>query len=196
MASSWSRLSVSASRLREPSGSLRKISSRHSFSGKRGSNCSCCTCMSICTSVCTTSGGVALRRSSSSSKLATEASGEGLRKSGQCLSRHIAASRGERSVPGRTRRVRVDQGACTVSHPWWSSTPKLVTVSQRALGARRTLVRSSVQRGIVIMVEQPSSNNTHNSLLHYPRALPAFQYLSQKPESIPFRGSHFYVVGS
>jgi hypothetical protein len=40
------------------------------------------------------------------------------------------------------------------------------------------------------------SNNTYNSLLHYPRALPAFQYLSQKPESIPFRGSHFYVVGS
>ena len=40
------------------------------------------------------------------------------------------------------------------------------------------------------------SNNTYNSLLHYPRALPAFQYLSQKPESIPFGGSHFYVVGS
>src|SRR5215204_5802527 len=66
----------------------------------------CCTCMSICTSLCTTSVGVALTRSSSSSKLATEASGGGLRKSGQCFSRHIAASRGERSVPGRTRRAR------------------------------------------------------------------------------------------
>jgi hypothetical protein len=37
--------------------------------------------------------------------------GGGLRKSGQCFSRHIAARRGERSVPGRTRRVRVAQGA-------------------------------------------------------------------------------------
>jgi hypothetical protein len=60
--------------------------------------------------------------------------------------------RSERSVPGRTHLVRVTQGACTVWRPWCSSTPKLVTVSQSGLGARRTMVRSSVERGMVIMV--------------------------------------------
>src|SRR5215208_4784268 len=107
--------------------------------------------MSIHTSLCTTSAGVALRRSSSSTKEATEVSGEGVRKSGQCFSRHIAASSAERSVPGRTRRARAAQGACTVSGPWWSSTAKLATVSHSGLGAMRTLVRSSVERGIVII---------------------------------------------
>src|SRR5215204_2795442 len=38
-----------------------------------------------------------------------------------------------------------------------------MTVSHSGLGARRTLVRSSVERGIVIMTVQPSSNSTHNS---------------------------------
>ena len=66
-------------------------------------------------------------------------------------------------MPGRTRSARFAQGVCTVSPPWWSSTPKLMTVSQRGLGARRTLVRSSVERGIVIMVVQPSSNRAHKS---------------------------------
>jgi hypothetical protein len=54
------------------------------------------------------------------------------------LRRYIAARRSERSVPGRTRRARLAQGACKVSRPWWSSTLKLATVSQRGLGARRT----------------------------------------------------------
>jgi hypothetical protein len=66
-------------------------------------------------------------------------------------------------VPGRTRRARLAQGACTVSRPWWRSTPKLVTVSHSGLGTRRTLVRSSVERGMVIMVVQPSSNSAHSS---------------------------------
>jgi hypothetical protein len=39
----------------------------------------------------------------------------------------------------------------------------LVTVSHSGLGARRTLIRSSVERGMVIMVVQPSSNSTHSS---------------------------------
>src|SRR5215212_4617942 len=107
--------------------------------------------MSIHTSLCTTSAGVALRRSSSSSKEAAEASGGGVRKSGQRPATHIAASSAERSVPGRTRRARAAQGACTVSGPWWSSTAKLATVSHNGLGAMRTLVRSSVERGIVII---------------------------------------------
>ena len=79
------------------------------------------------------------------------------------LRRYIEARRGERSVPGRTRRARLAQGACKVSRPWWSSTLRLATVSQRGLGARRTLVRSSVERGMVLMVVQPSSNSTHTS---------------------------------
>lgn len=54
------------------------------------------------------------------------------------LRRYIAARRSERSVPGRTHRARLAQGACKVSRPWWSSTLKLATVSQRGLGARRT----------------------------------------------------------
>ena len=41
---------------------------------------------------------------------------------------------------------------------WWSSTPKLVTVSHSGLGTRRTLVRSSVERWIVIMIVQSSCN--------------------------------------
>jgi hypothetical protein len=65
-------------------------------------------------------------------------------------------------VRAAARRARVAQGACTVSRPWWSKTPKPVTVSQRGLEARRTLVRSSVERGIVIMVVQPLSNCTHS----------------------------------
>ena len=40
---------------------------------------------------------------------------------------------------------------------------KLVTVSHSGLGARRTLVRSSVERGMVIMVVLPLSNSTHSS---------------------------------
>jgi hypothetical protein len=38
-------------------------------------------------------------------KLATEVSAGGLKKSGQALSTHIAASSAERSVPGKTRRA-------------------------------------------------------------------------------------------
>ena len=45
----------------------------------------------------------------------------------------------------------VAQGACIVSPLWWSSTAKLVTVSQSGLGARRSLVRTSVDRGMVII---------------------------------------------
>ena len=77
--------------------------------------------------------------------------------------RYIEARRGERSVPGRTRRAWVTQGACIVWRSRCSSTPKLVTVSHSGLGARRTLVRSSVERGMVLMVVQPSSNSTHTS---------------------------------
>src|SRR5215203_5299155 len=74
-----------------------------------------------------------------------------------------SGEKGERSVPGRTRSARFAQGACTVSPPWWSSTLKLMTVSQRVLGARRTLVRSSLVRGTVIMIVQPSSNRAHRN---------------------------------
>jgi hypothetical protein len=114
------------------------------------------------TSSCTTSGGVVLKRSSSSPKLAAEASGGGVMKSGQRPATHMAATSTDRSVPGTTRRVRVTHDACTVSVPWCSSTAKLATVSYSGLGAMRTLVRSSVVRGIVIMAVQPSSNSTHS----------------------------------
>ena len=82
-----------------------------------------------------------------------------------------------------------------VWRPWRRSTLKLMTVSQRGLGAMRTLVRSSMEKGIVIMVVQPSNNSTHNTLLHYLGSPPAFQHLSQKAESIPYRGCRFYGVG-
>src|SRR3712207_5522931 len=134
--------------------------------------------MSIHTSLCTTSGGVALRRSSSSPQVATEVSGGGVRQSGQCFSKHIAASRGERSVPARTRRVRVTHGACTVSRPPCSSTAKLVIVSHSGLGERRTLVRSSVERGIVIMDARPWGNNACSTPPHYLQPPPAFQDVS------------------
>jgi hypothetical protein len=75
----------------------------------------------------------------------------------------MAPRRVERSVPGTIRRVRVAHGACIVWRSWWRSTPKLATVSQSGLGAGRTLVRSSVERGMVIMVVLPLSNNAHNS---------------------------------
>jgi MFS transporter, DHA2 family, multidrug resistance protein len=53
---------------------------------------------------------------------------------GCLLLKHMAATKGERSVPGRICLVRVAQGACTVWRPWCSSTLKLVTVSQSGLG--------------------------------------------------------------
>ena len=43
--------------------------------------------------------------------------GGGLRKSGSALQAH-RGEKGERSVPGSTRRARVAQGACTVSRLW------------------------------------------------------------------------------
>ena len=82
--------------------------------------------------------------------LAAETSGGGSEKSGQCFSRHIAATRGERSVPGRTRRARVAHGACTVSGPWCSSTAKLATVSQRGLGGEANLGEVFGREGMVI----------------------------------------------
>jgi hypothetical protein len=54
-------------------------------------------------------------------------------------------------VPGRTRRARVAQDACSVWRSGYISTQRLKPVSQRELGAMRTLVRSSVVRGMVII---------------------------------------------
>jgi hypothetical protein len=51
----------------------------------------------------------------------------------------MAARRKVRSVPGRTRRVRVAQGAYIVWRPWCTSTAKLVTVSQSGLGGDANL---------------------------------------------------------
>jgi hypothetical protein len=50
----------------------------------------------------------------------------------------------------------------------------------------RTLVRSPVERGMMIIIMQPLSNSTHSSSSHYLGSPPLFQHLSQKPESIPF----------
>jgi len=46
------------------------------------------------------------------------AAGDGVRKSGQRPFTYIAATGADRSVPGRNRRVRVAQDACTESRPW------------------------------------------------------------------------------
>src|SRR5918993_1562183 len=142
----------------------------------------------------TTSGEVYRTRSSSSSKPTVAEAGRGDKKSGQCPSTHIAATSAESSVPGKPRLARAAHGACGVSRPWCKSTPKLWTVSHSGLGARRTLVRSSVERGIVIMDLRPSGNCAHINPLHYPGPLPAFQYLSQKFESIPLGGCRLYAV--
>ena len=50
------------------------------------------------------------------------------------LRRYIAARDPCQEEPA----ARFAQGACKVSRPWWSSTLKLATVSQRGLGAWRT----------------------------------------------------------